>query len=161
LREADSRGFLLDTCASIRPSDKEDNRFLDSVKRTLCVEELLGYTSVLAVYIPPGREQPEVQELVYSSTMSLWGIPLPDCPRCGNHNVRAMPGRHARHGNDFLATVKCLGCQFATKGRGVKCPQELRAISTYHGDRTEYFWKPLHMVSPWLDHQWRPKGRTN
>ena len=155
LQEADSQGFLLATDASIRQSDKGTNLFLDSVKHTLCLRELLVYTSIIAIYIPPGLSLPVARELVHSSPMCLWGVPLPSCPQCGNHNVRAR--QRDMVGNELLATVKCFGCQNRTWGKGAKRPQGLKTITTYNGKTEEYFWKPLNMVSPWSEHRWRPK----
>jgi hypothetical protein len=154
LREADKHGNLPALLSSIRHSEPVD-RFLNAVQRTLGVRELLTYTSVIAI-----RKQNSAlieEEMVYSSQFSYWGMPLPECPNCGNHNVQAIPGQeHKKIKN--LVIVRCHGCKASTKGIGIGRPVGVREVAKSTTGRVKYYWKPLRLESPWVGHRWRYKG---
>jgi hypothetical protein len=157
LREADPEGILPVTHASINDLKPGRSRFLDSVQRAFCMEELLLYTSVITFSMPQRELRPLVQELVFSTPMFQWGIPLPACPNCGNHNVRAVKEQV----NGERVTVKCHGCGSQTKGKPINRPQGIQEILGYGNKENRYFWKPMDIISPWLGHKWRPKRRCS
>jgi len=161
LREADQHGHLQVFPSSIRHSTPGKSRFLESVQDTMCFQHVLTNTSVIAMSRPHGFQMPLIRELVFSSQMSMWGIPLPDCPTCGNHQVRAnqrkiMDGKAKR--KEDVVTVKCHGCGSTTKGKGVRCPQDVEEIRGSGTEDVRYYWKQLHVKSPWEGHSWRGQG---
>jgi hypothetical protein len=158
LREADKRGMLHAFPSSVRHLERKD-RLSNAVERTLGVRELLTHTSVIAIRMK--NEGLVEEELVYSSQFCYWGIPLPECPNCGNHNVRAVTSqRHVKKEKKTkkkrdLVTVRCHGCNSRTKGTGVGCPSGVRPVGRSDGERARYFWKPLRLPSPWSSHEWK------
>jgi hypothetical protein len=156
LREADERGKVPVLLSSIRHLESKD-RFLNAVQRALGVRELLTYTSLVTIQ----RESSVVveEEMVYSSQFGYWGMPLPECPKCGNHGVRAtarLQGTedHGKKKNEVVF-VRCHGCKSSTKGDGVSRPAGVRPVAeSYHG-QGNYFWKPLRLGCPWAGHRWR------
>ena len=158
LREADEEGHLQVYPASIRHCDSGKSRFLDSVQDSFSYQTLLVDTSVIAMNQPHGHNVPLIQELVFSSQMSMWGIPLPECPTCGNHQVRANPGKicHGKSNkNGDFVTLKCHGCGATTKGNGVQRPPGVEEIPASSSLDVGYYWKRWDVKSPWSGHAWR------
>jgi len=165
LREADQEGCLRVYPASIRHCVGGKSRFLESVQDAFSYQTLLVDTSVIAMNQPHGHQKPLFRELVFSSQMSMWGIPLPECPTCGNHQVRANPGKinygkkKSNKNCDFV-TLKCHGCGLTTKGKGVQRPQGVDEIQGSCSQDVGYFWKKLDVKSPWSGHTWRGSGHN-
>jgi hypothetical protein len=158
LREADTQGMLPAIPSSIRHLQSK-SRILDSVERAMCVRELLTYSSVVLIHVPPGQDGAVTYELVYSSQMCKWGMPLPGCPNCGNHHVIAFSEHrgHRRGKDGDFVIVRCRGCGWRTAGTGPCRPDAIVPVGR-NPQETHYFWKPLDLESPWVGHQWRPKG---
>jgi hypothetical protein len=156
LREAKVKG-LLPALPAILSRPQENSHFLDSVERSMCDLELLAYTSVVVGCVYPGHDAPIFREMVFSSQLSMWGIPLPGCPQCGNHQVRAVQDRVRRKGKHTSFSVRCHGCTLRTDGPGVGCPEGIVSVAGTDPQDTRFFWKPLHLPSPWLGHKWRLK----
>jgi hypothetical protein len=160
LREADQEGSLEAYPSSIRHSHPGKSRFLESVQDSFCYQTLLADTSIIAMNQPRGHKIPLIRELVFSSQMSMWGIPLPECPTCGNHQVRANSGKVNRGKSNFV-TLKCHGCGATTKGKGVQRPPGVEEIPGSSSQDVGYYWKQMEVKSPWSGHTWRVPGHDS
>jgi hypothetical protein len=154
LREADATGTLPALPGRV-VGPQGNSRFLDSLERSMGDPELLAYSSVVAGSVHSGHDSPIFREMVFSSHLSMWGIPLPACPQCGNHQVRVVDRNH-RKGKCF--SVRCHGCKLRTGSAGVCRPEGVVPVAGTNPQNTQLFWKPLHLSSPWLGHTWRTKG---